>query len=391
MSLEPLKTKGTPVSKQMFTWRDMVRRPISKLNADAFTRVRLILMHALERSAIGFSHASAWGNRDLRKDLAALRRIEQHQATLIYWLLPPDGSPLETSVAVQQTAIEVTAMIAQAEMDSALSKTYRFSLLEDFDLLYRLAALMDRLEGQDANIILQSYTDILPGRPSKDGHRHPIDDLRQPYRRSETSAMSKIRVRMALALAGQAYDYYMATGVYYADPLARQLYAEIASLKEQQVSQYESLIDPEETVLERWLLQELTEVYGYYSCLQWESDGRVRAVWERFLDYELGQLQHVAELFGQMEGREAAEVIPERLPEPMEFESQREFIRKTLKEEIDLRADGCDYVDKANEPERSHIYRRRLHGEGCPSETVAAGYRWRPGGELNRDHPKTTH
>ena len=41
-------------------------------------------------------------------------------------------------------------------------------------------ALLDRLEGKDANNILQSYTDILPGRPTIEHHRAPQDDLRNP-------------------------------------------------------------------------------------------------------------------------------------------------------------------------------------------------------------------
>jgi hypothetical protein len=42
-------------------------------------------------------------------------------------------------------------------------------------------------------------------------------------------------------------------------------------------------------------------------------------------------------------------------------------------------------VDKRDEPERSLNYRRQMNGEGSPSETVAAGWRWTPGGELVAD------
>ena len=46
---------------------------------------------------------------------------------------------------------------------------------------YRYSALLDRLEGKDANNILQSYSDILPGRPTVVEHRAPEDDVRRPY------------------------------------------------------------------------------------------------------------------------------------------------------------------------------------------------------------------
>jgi len=37
MSLNLFKDKGIPLEKQVFTWRDLVQKPISKLNDDAFT------------------------------------------------------------------------------------------------------------------------------------------------------------------------------------------------------------------------------------------------------------------------------------------------------------------------------------------------------------------
>ena len=132
-----LDNKGCPLEKQKFTWKEMAGRPISKLDDDAFT-----------------------------------------QATAVNWLLSADHSPLETTIAYEQVAIEVTAAVAQSEPDPYQAQTYRFGLLEDFDHLYRYSAMLDRLEGKDANNILQGYTDIVPGRPTSQHHRAPEDDLR---------------------------------------------------------------------------------------------------------------------------------------------------------------------------------------------------------------------
>lgn len=35
MAFDPFSAKGTPLDKQKFTWRDMVGKPISKLDDDA--------------------------------------------------------------------------------------------------------------------------------------------------------------------------------------------------------------------------------------------------------------------------------------------------------------------------------------------------------------------
>jgi hypothetical protein len=171
-------------------------------------------------------------------------------------------------------------------------------------------------------------------------------------------------------------------GPWFADPVARQLYAEIASIEEQHVTQYESIIDPTESWMEKWLLHEANEVYNYYSCASQEDDPRIKGIWERFLDYELGQLHFAMEWFKKIERRDPAELLPETLPDPIAYKSQREYVRNVLANEVDLRANGTQFVPKNQEPERSLSYRRQINAEGSPSQTVAAGYQWVPGTEL---------
>src|SRR5215218_3501662 len=182
MAINLFDSGGCPVDRQRFTWKELVQKPISKLDDDAFTRVRIILMNGIEHEALRFSHACARMNPpSLQLPLAQVRRVEHHQATLVNWLLGADHSTLETTIGYEQVAIEVTAAIAQAEPDPYMAQVYRYGLLEDFDHMYRYSALMDRVEGKDANNILQSYTDIRPGRPTALEHRAPEDDLRDPY------------------------------------------------------------------------------------------------------------------------------------------------------------------------------------------------------------------
>jgi rubrerythrin len=384
MALPLFSIKGTPLSQQRFTWKDLVQKPISKLDDDAFTRVRVILMNGIEHEAMRFSHACARMSSDLRLPLANIRRVEHHQATLVNWLLGADHSPLETTIAYEQVAIEVTAAVAQREPDEYLAQVYRFGLLEDFDHLYRYSALLDRMEGKDSNNILQSYTDILIGRPTAEEHRAPEDDLRDPYDRTRAEPLTKLHALTIMAGEQQTHNYYMNIGPMFADPVARQLYAEIASIEEQHVTQYESIIDPDETWLEKWLLHEATEVYNYYGCMQQETNPRLKAVWERMLDYEFGHLQHVMTLFKDLERRDPAEVLPETLPEPIPFASQRDFVRATLMREVDLRTQGPEFVPLNEESDASLDYRKAMNAQGSPSEAVAVGYQWSPGTELRR-------
>jgi hypothetical protein len=382
MSLDIFKEKGVTLDKQQFTWRDMVQAPTSKLDDDAFTRVRIILMNGLESEANRFSHACARMNRDLQEPLAHVRRVEQHQQTMVNWLLPADLSPIETTIGFEQVAIEVTASVALREPDPYMAQVYRFGLLEDFDHMYRFAALYDRMGGGDANNLLHSYTDIMPGRPTEVEHRDPSDDLRDHYEKKTAEPLTKLHAVTIMAAENQTHDYYMTIGPMFADPIARQLYAEIASIEEQHTTQYESIIDANETWLEKWLMHEAMEVYNYFSCSGSETNPRIKKIWDRFLDYELGHLHYVMELFQKIENRDPAEVLPQTLPEPIDFTSHRQFVRETLENEVDLRASGTEFVDKADEPERSLAYREQLNSEGSPSSAVSAGYVWMPGTEL---------
>lgn len=384
MALDILRERGVPLERQVFTWKELAGKPYSKLDDDAFTRVRVILMNGIESEALRFGHACARMNKALQAPLARVRRIEQHQQTLVNWLNPPDQNALETTLGFEQVAIEITASVALQEPDPYLAQVYRFGMLEDFDHLYRYSALYDRVEGKDPNNITQCYSDIRPGRPTSVEHRDPLDDLRQAYDRHTAAPISKLNALTIMAAEHQTHDYYMTVGPFYSDPVGRQLYAEIASIEEQHVTQYESIIDPGESWLEKWLLHEVNEVYNYYSCAHQETNKRIKAIWERFCDYELGQLHFVAELMKDIEKRDPAELLPKELPDPIAHKSQRDFVRKVLSNEVDLRAFGTQFGPASAEEKNSPSvkYREQLNSQGSPSEIISTGYIYRPGTEL---------
>jgi hypothetical protein len=379
-----LKDKGTPLAKQKFTWKEMVGKPISKLDDDAFTRVRIILMNGLELDALRTKQVALRCNREARVPLAQVMRVEQHQATTINWLIGADHSPIETTIGYEQTAIEVTASVAQLEPDAYLAQGYRYALLEDFDHLYRYSALLDRLEGKDANNITQGYTDIVPARATLFHHRAPEHDLLEPYG-PDAALATKLH---ALTLTGgeyQTHDYYMNIGPIFADPVARQLYAEIASVESQHITHYGSMLNPDETALEKLVIGEACEVWNYAGALAQETNPRVKAIWERFLDYELGHLQAAMQLFKDIERRDPAELLGDgKLPPFIQFESQREFVRRVVETETQMRKDGTKFVDEAQEGKSSLAYRQAVNAQGSPSEAVAATYSWTPGTELMR-------
>lgn len=384
MTVNLLSTRGCALERQRLSWKDLVQNPISKLDDDAFTRIRIILMNGVELDALRLKQILLRMNREHRVQIAQLMRIEQHQATLINWLISADHSPLETTIGYEQAAIEITASVAQNEPDPYLAQGYRYGLLEDFDHLYRYSALLDRLEGKDANNILQGYTDIVPARPTLVHHRAPEHDLLEPYG-PDAGLATKLH---AITLTGgeyQTHDYYMNIGPVFADPLARQLYAEIASVEAQHITHYGSMLNPDESPYEKLVLHEAAEVWNYAGCLEQESNPRIRALWERFLDYELGHLEVACQMLEAAQGTDRAQLLGDgKLPNFIEYKSQREFVRQVIEKEIPLRKNGTDFVNEAQEGRSSLDYRKALNAAGSPSQSVAAGYVWTPGTELNR-------
>jgi hypothetical protein len=385
MTINLLQDKGVALDRQRMSWKDMVGKPISKLDDDAFTRVRIILMNGVELDSLRTKQVALRCSADARVALAQLMRVEQHQATTINWLLGADHSPIETTIGYEQTAIEVTASVAQLEPDPYMAQGYRYALLEDFDHLFRYSALLDRLEGKDANNITQGYTDIVPARETWFHHRAPEHDLLEPYG-ADALLATKLH---ALTLTGgeyQTHDYYMNIGPIFADPVARQLYAEIASVESQHITHYGSMLNPDESPLEKLLICEANEVWNYAGCAAQEDNPRVKAIWERFLDYELGHFQMVLKLFKDIERRDPAEVLGDgTLPKFIEFRSHRDFVRKVVEEESGMRKDGTQFVDTDEEGQTSIAYRDAVNADGSPSRSVSETWSWSPGTELTRE------
>ena len=74
-------------------------------------------------------------NNDLRRDIALIRRHEQHQRKIISSL-----KPVDETIAYEQLAIDLTAILARHIKDDYVKNALNFALLEDFDHLYRFAA-----------------------------------------------------------------------------------------------------------------------------------------------------------------------------------------------------------------------------------------------------------
>jgi len=373
----PLEHKGLALDRQLRNWREMDVKPIDPDLADPYTRCRIITMNGIEVEAVLFDHhfARVCPDPEIRRQLAFLRYVESQQQRVVNWLLPGVPSALETTIAYEQVAVDLTAWVARMEPNPYLRQAYEFGVLEDFDHLYRYANLFEIVERRKAEKVVDQLTEVMPGRPTTLHHRHPYDNVRDPYDRDTTAPLSKLHALTVMAAEQQTMNYYMNVGPQYMEPIARQLYQEIGLIEQEHVTHYESLVDPGETWWERLVTHEYNECYLYYSFLQQESDPTVKAVWELHLEMELAHLQAACDLMRHHDDREPEEILAPALPEPVRFEPNKELIRHLLATQMDLTTLGAGYV--RDQHERFEKMQERIHGgDEPPSERVI---------ELHRD------
>jgi rubrerythrin len=391
--MNPFEEKGTPLDRQLRTWKQVAQPPFRKQEVDAFTRCRVVIMNGIEVEAGVFSHGFARmsPDRELNETLARLRMVEHQQQNTINWLNPPDQSVLETTIAYEQVAIEITAYLARHEPDEYVKMAFDFGLLEDFDHLYRYSQMLDLVHGKDPNEILQGRTDVFPGRPTQDHHNDPALRVLKHYDKSSASPLTKSHILTLLAGEQQTWNYYKTNGNAYGTPELRQLYAEISAVEEEHVSQYESLMDPTETLLQKWVMHEFNEVANYYTCYMTEVDPRIKQIWEQFLSYEIEHLRIAGEYLRREEGMDAKDLCGVALPTPATFETNRDYVTDVLKNTVDLRlVPGGDWRRVQDLPSgwTSHKYQQTVNGAKVASEAVVAMRIGAAGGELVRTADK---
>ncbi len=376
-AFRPFDMDGTPINDQPMSWTGIVNEPYDKTRVDAYTRTRIILMNGIETNAVLTSHNvhRMCSDPEVKRQLAAIRRADSQHQQVIDWLNPVEQSIMETTIGYEQVAVDLTADLAQNEPDPYVQQTLDFALLEDFDHLFRFSCLLELMEGKNPESITQGKTEIKPGRPTAIEHRNPDDSMRKHYDRNAADIKTKMNYYTITAGEQQTELYYKTHGSMFAEPLPRLLYAEIAEIEEQHVTQYGGLGDPNETMLEKAALIQLNEAYLYYSNLQTETNPWMKVIWERLLKDEIGHVAAVNDLMMKYEKRGIEEVMgTDRIGPLVVFKENKDYVNRVLKEQVDLAPVGrtMEYVRTRDLPDEwpSFLYQRRVNAGGVPSDMV---------------------
>lgn len=322
--------------------------PYDKKAASPYTKTRIILLNGAEFEANWFLHQFSrnCNNNDLRRDIALIRRHEQHQQKIISGLKPIDETDLETTIGYEQLAIDLTAILARHVKDDYVKDALNFALLEDFDHLYRFANLLETEQGINANDLTGGYTEITPGRPTVAEPRHPYDEINRHIAGEIADPFTKLVVSIITAGEQQTMNYYMNIAGFHPSEIGRKLYSEIAMIEEQHVTEYGSLMDTTCSWLENWLMHEYTECYLYYSCFEDETNEYIKDLFYKHYLQECGHLQYVANLLLKYEGKPWQSLYPcgGDFPELLHFESNIDYIRGVLAKTINYTRDNEDYA-----------------------------------------------
>lgn len=371
--MNPFELKTKDLEDYFMDWAKMYPKPYNKKTTSPFTKVRIILLNGTEFESNWFLHQFArnCNDNDLRREIATIRNQEQQQQKRISCLKPLNENILEETIGYEQLAIELTAILAQNESCPITKAALDFALLEDFDHLYRFAHLLKMDFNIDADMLVGKFTEIMPGRPTINEHRHPIDNVR-PFMNSKTAdPYTKLVAGIITAAEQQTMNFYMNMAQTYKNHLGRRLFSEIAMVEEEHVTQYESLKDPNCTWLEQWVMHEYTECYLYYSAMVDESDEYIKAIWQDHFEMEVAHLKRACELLEKYERTRVEEVIPNpEFPILLKFGQNKEYIRKVLKT-VGITSVEEEYIPAKELPKDARFF-RHLKQTNRQAEDVAS-------------------
>lgn len=376
--VNPFLEKNAKPVGEFVSVSDYSPTPYNKTTTSPYTKTRIILLNGAEFEQTWFLHQfnRTCNNNDLRRDIALIRRHEQQQQKIISGLKPVDETDLETTIAYEQLAIDLTAILAKHVKDDYVKNALNFALLEDFDHLYRFSNLLESEQGIDANTLTGGYTEITPGRPTIAEPRHPYDEINRHISHELADPFTKLVTSIITAGEQQTMNYYMNIAGFHPTEIGRKLYSEIAMIEEEHVTEYGSLMDTTCTPLQNWLMHEYTECYLYYSCFADETDKEIKEIFYKHYLEECGHLQYVASLLLKYEGKPWQALYPDggEFPELLQFEGNIEYIRDVINKTINYTRQGEDYELVNKLPDDANYFRYQKMNikktENLPSHKV---------------------
>ena len=346
--MNPFDQKPIVMNDCLMDWAGMYPLPYDKRTVDPYTRTRVILMSGTEFENVWYTHQLSrhQPDQEVRRQVALIRRSEQQQQKAVAMLKPLDETVLEHTIGYEQLAVDLTAALAKREREEIVRNALNFALLEDFDHLYRYAQLLDMDQGVKAEDLVGRYTEVMPARPTIAHHRYPFDSIKPHIDCKQASLETKLCVGIITAAEQQTMNFYMNVCNSYKTDRGRKLYEEIGMIEEQHVTEYGSLMDVNASWLEGLLMHQYTECYLYWSCMETESDPRIKQFWAMLYEQEVAHLHLAKALLNRYEGKDHQQVVGTGdFPAPLKLESNIDHVRRVLADTVQLTGVRESYGD----------------------------------------------
>ena len=139
--MNPLDYETKEVDDYYMTLEKMYPKAYNKKTTNPYTKTRVILMNGTEYESVWFLHQFARNCEidEIKLAIAQVRKQEQMQQKRIACLKPLNESILETTIAYEQLAIDLTATLAH--MASSSIKTAPWTPLTTSEKVWRSRAI----------------------------------------------------------------------------------------------------------------------------------------------------------------------------------------------------------------------------------------------------------
>ena len=112
--MNPINYETKDLQSYFYSLKKMYPNAYNKSKAHPYTKTRVILMNGTEYESVWFMHQFArhCNEPEILESLATIRRQEQWQQKRIACLKPINESILETTIAYEQLAVDLSASLA---------------------------------------------------------------------------------------------------------------------------------------------------------------------------------------------------------------------------------------------------------------------------------------
>lgn len=290
------------VEKKISGW---TLRPVEKERADPLEIVELYSGYAVEQYQWENYHdaLALTPDKELQKLFARISLEEEEHLSMLGSLVDPRMSLIESSLALQMTAIQEFTAVAQLEPNESLRSAYDYMLLDHLTQMRILsdAAISQGVKPED---ITKGMLRITEGRPFEKQFI-PMDSLfRRPLDKNTADVASFVNARTILANEIQLRNDFQTFRRIMPAQDVRRLFNMVSAVENLHIIMLESLLDPTMSLLENAMINELMEIKNHSLGMQLSKHKDIRSVHEYALkedEVHLGWLRDTYSDYGSSE------------------------------------------------------------------------------------------